>query len=182
MQKEEIINAFKWSITLGKKPRGLWRPPIIIKFWYEGDDTNSLNINPEFLLIVETNYPDNDPLNTSVLNPHANFYIFNSHLKFYRQSNHRNTNFSILRMNINFYKYNESVVYPEWRPGIPDYSDYLEFLKTICEHVRNEYVRRVEEAWESEEILDEFTISSETLAYQKAQLVKKPLTRKLKIT
>jgi len=159
MQKEEIINAFKWSITLGKKPRGLWRPPIIIKFWYEGDDTNSLNIDPEFLLeIVETN------------------------LKFYRQSNHRNTNFSILRMNINFYKYNESVVYPEWRPGIPDYSDYLEFLKTICEHVRNEYVRRVEEAWKSEEILDEFTISSETLAYQKAQeeLVKKP-SRKISI-
>ena len=159
MQKEEIINAFKWSITLGKKPRGLWRPPIRLHFWYEGDDTNSLNIDPEFLLIVETDYPD-----ASCGNCDNAIQQINTSLKFYRQPNHHRTErFVPLRMDINFHKNESYIIYPEWRPGRPSYSDYLEFLKTICEHVRNEYVRRVEEAWESEEI-DGFTISSETLA------------------
>ncbi len=40
--------------------------------------------------------------------------------------------------------------YPEWRPGVPDYTDYVEFLRdTYCLPVQEEYHARVAHAMTS---------------------------------
>lgn len=54
IEPEKNNNPFRWSITLGKKPRGLWRPPLTLKWWFEWEkDENPLNIDTDISKFIK---------------------------------------------------------------------------------------------------------------------------------
>lgn len=192
-----------WSITVGKKPRGFWRPPLTIKFWHEGiegDNLNALNIDPnlsvlEFLCQV---WGMDDSGLENFLYCHSCsecrkekvFQFLKCPVVFWNASDPHTaqTNACNLRKLIdrfNFFCEQTTTIFPDWRPGRPDYSDVIDWVRRkVCEPITEEYNKRILEAYQSEPIEEETTISSETVkmeAIQKEVQEKKRPSRKLKM-
>ena len=195
----EEYGQLKWKIIIGKKPRGLWRPPIEIRIW-NTETENRLNIVPclsrEFWASLWEEDPENDIFTCrkcgrceeqfrnilKKLNCPTLFYSHSSH----RSANLGNCKFSKLIRELKLFKEHgiSTVLYPEWRPGKPDYTDVYEWLRdNICLPVVQEYERRIQEAIESEPT-EEIIYTSDDYQVQRIQTEvkegKKP-SRRLRI-
>lgn len=187
---------FKYSITVGKKPRGLWRPPITLKIWVEGDLSNPLNIDPYYVFKSLQYCGAHCNRCSKFINaPPLPFF-------FYTTSSARETrpmykcccnwtgriDNSSIKLVVsppsiqNVFSSWSWTFYPEWRPGIPDYSDYVQFcIEKWLKPCVEEFERRTKEAMESVET-EEYTITSDDLVRKEVEkeLAQKP-TRKLKV-
>ena len=188
-----------WSITVGKKPRGLWRPPLTVKIWNTASE-NRLNINPRYnpwLHFFSSEFIQNEDEEDaftkcswcSVCKRVAERMWKVAPVKWFAHPQHRHGKAGweecrlMFNKNWSFFNKREAKIYLEWRPGVPDYSDAIDwFRKNVCEPVVEEYHRRLLEAYQSEPIEEEITVSSESVKIEKAkeELKKKP-TRKLRV-
>ncbi len=180
----------KWSITVGKKRRGKWRPPITIQIWNEGDCSNPLNIDRKFTILFPlmrsecvnkgcTRCTKGELINKFKLKPFPLF--LGREEKEDEPLNHCGYKTpSYFLTEIDFFETWAKKVYPEWRPGIPDYTDYVKALmEFICRPAIEEYERRMAEAMDSAET-EEYIVTSDQFEVQKQQEEVK-IARKLRI-
>lgn len=165
-----------WKITIGKKPRGMWRPEIIIRF--TNNENNLYNIRdrwtaPYFRTSAWGTVKLCCNVRQEILDaPIAPFLFFtesSAHSNKMYTHDCSSAGFSIGGWELAFFKGATMTYYPEWRPGIPDYIDYYEFLRdNFCLPAIAEYNRRIEEAMESIET-EEIVYSSEMYQTQKLE-------------
>lgn len=191
---------FEWKIIIGKKPRGLWRPKIEIKIFALME--NNLNINPTYKFPV-FRYEDVDYVGCENCKKwgrddcpprQKTEYLIPAQFKFYATSNARCQDY--YPKDHNCYRYfqlprisnifeNSYLVemFLEWRPGKPNYDDYIEWL---AENVLNPCIAEFERRWaeaETSEETEAIEISSDNYLFQKAteQQQKTTLTRKVRV-
>lgn len=191
---------FKWVIQIGKKRRGLWRPPMTIRI-FATSKGNELNIDPSYKFPIwfysEAHYQrcrecssgcvTHERAKTAGMN-----LIIHEKIKFFDSENGRNNKYYRICGDIVYLRLPDIedifegysvTLYPEWRPGKPDYSDYVEWL---AENVLNpciaEFERRWAEAMESEET-EAVEFTSDHYSFQKATETqqKSTLTRKVRV-
>ncbi len=151
----------RWSITVGEKPRGMCRPKIALHKWDDEPD-NQLNIMTRYdCAKVYAGGCSKLTRGSCTLCPLGNAQnvvpdgFIRTDLKFYSSASHQdrelikgcncNTTSKIYEM-VPFIDFRDFTFefYPEWRPGYPDYSDYVEFLRdTYCMPAAEEYGRRL---------------------------------------
>ena len=194
----EEYGQLKWKIIIGKKPRGLWRPPIEIRIW-NTETENRLNIVPclsrEFWASLWKEDSRKDFFRCGSCDKCREQYKellkkLKCPVLFFDKSSHRseklwNCKFSSFLSNIDFFKEHgiSTILYPEWRPGKPDYTDVYEWLRSnICIPIVQEYERRIQEAIESEPT-EEIVYTSDDYQVQKvqAEVQNKRPSRRLKI-
>ncbi|MDD3982788.1 MAG: hypothetical protein PHU54_02415 [Candidatus Omnitrophica bacterium] len=176
-----LYPKLNWDITVGKKRRGLWRPEITLHFCLsEKTKVNDYNILPTYVfptLVWKEGNSDIHPVDKCFNGQNICERWKNqmrSALKFYGSENVRDGSeadscngkryryYRLHSGDVNFFHTFDLKVYPEWRPGKPDYTDYVEFLaENICLPYVNEYERRIREALTSEET-SEVKISSDS--------------------
>lgn len=169
----------KWSITIGEKPRGMWRPKITMHIW-DDEPENPLNILTIFNCTkVYTGGCSRRTCGSCTSCPLRNGQnvvpegFTRTNLKFFTSASGMNPEV-IKGCDCNntsrIYELVENIdlrdftfeLYPEWRPGYPDYSDYVEFLRdTYCMPAMEEYNRRLNEALASPS-MNAQTISSDS--------------------
>lgn len=184
---DQLYPKLNWDITVGKKRRGFWRPEIKISF--NSTEPNIPNIKEKNMYNIDLTY--SFPIicwtedNSSPFHPVGECLQGNepcsvwgspqirTKLKFFSSENNRhNSSYTTCHdRTFCYYTFNnpyrnisgiELSLYPEWRPGKPDYTDYAEFLaENICIPYVNEYERRIREALTSEET-SEVKISSDS--------------------
>ena len=197
----------KWSITIGEKPRGMWRPGISLHLW-DDEPENPLNIATRFDCAKVYTGGCARPFGTGcatitngtcTLCPLGNGGravpqgFTKTDLKFYRSPSHQDGEalrgcdcpgtskiyeaagtVNLLDFTFEFY--------PEWRPGYPDYGDYVEFLHTTyCIPAMEEYDRRRIAAMASH-ATEEQVFSSNSAGFPHIREgVRAPLTRRIRV-
>lgn len=188
---------FEWKITIGKKPRGLWRPPLTIRIFTSKE--NELNIDPSYMFppwfYMEAHYQRCRVCSLSCntrKRVKIGMYLIPENFKFFSSGNGRDSKYSSSCGSIPFFqlpniedifgKDYSVTLYPEWRPGVPDYSDYVEWL---AENVLNPCIEEFERRWQEAETSEEteaVEFSSENYIFQKAtEQQKTTLTRKVRV-
>lgn len=178
-----LYPRMNWDITVGKKRRGLWRPEISIHFCLsEKTKVNAYNICPTYVFPTIVWKKGNSSFHPEDSCSYGEGHAIcerwlkqvRSSLTFYSSENANSPEYSescngkryqYIRLHsgeVNFFHNMKMEVYPEWRPGKPDYTDYVEFLaENLCIPFVNEYERRIREALISEET-SEIKISSDS--------------------
>lgn len=191
---------FKWVIQIGKKRRGLWRPPMTIRIFTTLKE-NELNIDPSYMFppwfYSEAHYQRCRECSSGCVTHEraktAGMHLIPENFKFFDSENGRNNKYYRKCGGISYFQlpdvedifedYYSIVLYPEWRPGVPDYSDYVEWLaKNVLNPCIEEFERRWAEAGTSEETVP-VEFSSDNYLFQKATETqqKSTLSRKVKL-
>jgi len=189
---------------VGKKPRGLWRPPITLRVMVDTRE-NPLNVDPSYNftpLVTRASEECQRCEKYQRTLAIKGVIPYQDGLPFYKESSTRKKKSrGILRCHCGsaaelveicpeeiediFSEPFSWRFYPEWRPGVPDYSDYIQFcVDTWLEPCVRELERRVKEAQMSPEV-DEYSISRDNYALhsvmKKGEESAQQRVRKLKI-
>ncbi|MEM4134329.1 MAG: hypothetical protein QXV73_03955 [Candidatus Micrarchaeia archaeon] len=176
---------FGWKIEVGKKPKGLWRPKLTIQIFSVTE--NKLNIDPSYRFQVfkyeDVSYAECKDCRKvgrdQCPGREKTEYLIPVKFKFYATSNVRYIDyfpkchncyryFQLPRI-YNIFENNYVVeMFLEWRPGKPDYDDYVSWL---IENVLNPCIAEFERRWAEAETSEE----TEAVEYSSDNYISKKL-------
>ena len=149
----EKMPEAKWKITIHPKPQGFWRPKISVSIYTDTED-NPLNISTSFMPpIIQDLFEKSDAFRRCAGCSECNSVVpSNITLKMFKyESSHNNEPYICPLRNLVYLPGNYAIeFYADWRPGVPDYTDYYEWLRdSWCLPIVTEYNRRIQVAMES---------------------------------
>lgn len=164
MNLEDIYGRFKWEIIVSDKPRGLWRPKLKVRLWNTKIDNGLAILTqmrsedwsrrwgievPELGCSIACKTCKSNITNILRRLECPGPLIVSDKKKHYDECKLEICGFINL-LKLSFFHQNSYEFRLEWRPGKPDYSDYVDWFETfILVPALETYQARLSEAYQS---------------------------------